>query len=135
MYTIICADNDASTIYGHVTMPDGWNAGTVTFELSVLQAADEQAAIQGDVDCQCRGDGEAISNTWSTSPIAIDDTTTGVNKVDTATSAAVTCAGTCAAGDQLVWRYQVDAEGTAATVATLHFLNMKMEFTKTIGDE
>jgi hypothetical protein len=55
------------------------------------------------------------------------------------TSAAVTPAGTCAAGDTLWWRWlacDVDAtptagctSSTAATIADLVFTNMKMEYT------
>jgi len=134
MFTIICADNDASTIYGHVVMPDGWDGGTVTFELSAIQTAADTNNLNADISAQCRGSGETVSNTWGTE-IAMDTAMTGSNAVDTVTSAAVTPAGTCAAGDNLWWRWQMDATGTDTAVATLHMIGMKMEFTKTIGDE
>lgn len=133
--TIICTDNDASTMYGHVTMPDGYNGGTVTFELSYIQTAADTSALNSDVCAMCRGTGDTVNSTWGTE-IAIDDAAvTGSNAIDTTTSAAVTPNGTCIAGDELFWRIQLDATGTTTAVATLHFTDVKMEFTKTIGDE
>lgn len=133
-YTIICADNDASTLYGHIIMPDSWDGGTVTFEHEYLQTAIDTGALNGDICCQCRGAAETPSSTWGTE-VAIDDAAvTGSNAVDHTTSGAVTCAGTCAGGDSLWWRYQVDATGTTTAVATLHNLGMKMEYTSNVGD-
>ena len=134
-YTIICTDNDASFMFGHVLMPDSWDAGTVSFSLEYLQTAADTDVLNADVECQCHGHGETVDNTWSTSPIAIDDAAvTGSNAVDVTDSAAVTCAGTCAAGDSLWWRIGVDAGGTTTGVATLHFLGVAMEYTSTVGD-
>ena len=133
-YTVICTDNDASTIYGHTVMPDSWNAGTVTFELVYLQTAADTAVLNADVAAQCHAAGETVNSTWGTE-IAIDDAAvTGSNGVDMTTSGAVTPAGTCAAGDALWWRIQLDATGTTTAVATLHFLGMKMEGTWGGGD-
>jgi hypothetical protein len=131
---IICQDSDSSTITGHVVMPDGWDAGTVTFELEYVQTAADTNVLNSDVACACRGVGETINNTWGTE-IAIDDAAvTGSNGVDQTTSAAVTCNGTCAAGDTMYFRWQMDAAGTTTAVATFNVLGMKMEFTKAIGD-
>lgn len=133
-YTIICTDNDASTIYGHIVMPDSWDGGTVTFELEYLQTAADTNALNGDISAQCRGAGEIPSSTWGTE-VAIDNAAvSGSNAVDHTTSAAVTPAGTCAGGDSLWWRYQVDATGTTTAMATLHFLGNKMEYTSNVGD-
>ncbi|MCK5606538.1 hypothetical protein KAR91_31840 [Candidatus Pacearchaeota archaeon] len=134
MYTIICTDNDASSMYGHVIMPDSWDAGTVTVELEYLQTAADTAVLNSDVAAQCRGATETPSSTWGTE-IAIDDAAvSGTNAVDHTTSAAVTPAGTCAAGDSFWWRIQLDATGTTTAVATLHFLGVKMEYTSNVGD-
>lgn len=133
-YTVICADNDASTIYGHVIMPDSWDGGTVTFELEYLQTAADTNALNADVCMQCRGAGETVNSTWGTE-VAIDDAgVTGSNVVDHTTSGAVTPNGTCAAGDTLYWRVQLDATGTTTAVATLHFLGAKIEYTSNVGD-
>jgi hypothetical protein len=131
IWTIICTDNDASTIYGSVKMPDSWDGGTVTFEHVYLQTAADTSALNGDIAAQCRGNGEAPSSTWGTE-VAIDDAgVTGSNQNDFTTSAAVTPAGTCAASDMLYWRYQLDATGTTTAVATLHHIGFKMEYSVT----
>ena len=138
-YTAICADNDASSLYGHVVMPDGFggsgaDAFTVTFELEYLQTAADTGALNSDITAMCRSAGDAVNSTWGTE-VAIDDAAvTGSNAVDHTTSAAVTPNGTCAAGDTLFWRWQMDAAGTTTAVATLHILGVKMEFTKVLGD-
>ena len=133
-YTAVCTDNDASTLYGHVVMPDGWDAGTVTFELAYLQTAADTSALNSDIAAQCHGAGETVDSTWGTE-VAIDDAAvTGSNAVDMTVSGAVAAAGTCAAGDALWWRWQLDATGTTTAVATLHFLGLKMEYTASSGD-
>jgi len=133
-YTAICADNDSSTLYGHIVMPDSWDAGTVTFELEYLQTAADTSALNSDIAAMCRGATETVNNTWG-SEVAIDDAAvTGSNAVDHTTSAAVTANGTCAGGDTLYFRWQLDATGTTTAVATLHILGMKMEYTSNIGD-
>jgi hypothetical protein len=130
IWTIICTDNDASTIYGSVKMPDSWDAGTVTFEHVYIQTAADTSALNGDIAAQCYANGEAVGSTWN--EVAIDDAgVTGSNKNDFTTSAAVTPAGTCAAGDMLYFRYQLDATGTTTAVATLHHVGFKMEYSVT----
>lgn len=134
LYTIICTDNDASTIYGHTSMPAGWDGNAVRFRHNYIQTAANTAALNGDIAAQCRGQGEAPSSTWGTE-VAIDDAVlTGSNGNDWTESADVTPAGTCAAGDMLYWRWQLDAAGTAAAVATLHTLGFLMEYTTNVGD-
>lgn len=131
LHTIICTDNDASSIYGQMLMPANWNAGTVTFTLVSVQTAADTNVMHSDITAQCRGNGETISSTWGTE-VAIDDAAVGGNSiVDLNTSAAVTPAGTCAAGDWLTFRWQLDATGTTTAVATYHILGFKMEYTVT----
>jgi hypothetical protein len=128
LWTIITTDNDAATIYCSVKMPDSWDAGTLTFTHSYIQTAADTSALNGDIAAQCRGNGEAPSSTWGTE-VAIDDAgVTGSNQNDFTTSAAVTPAGTCAAGDMLYIRYQLDATGTTTAVATLHHLGFLMKY-------
>ncbi len=134
LYTIICTDNDASLFGGSTVMPDGWNAGTVTFELSYIQTAANTSALNVDVSAQCHAPGETIDGTFGTE-VAIDDAAvSGSNKLDSTTSAAVTAAGTCAAGDILFWEMEVDATGTTTAMATLHFVGVKLEYTWTPDD-
>jgi len=133
-YSIICQDSDSSTIYGNTVMRDGWNAGTITFELEYVQTAADTGPLNSDITCACRGPGETINSTWGTE-IAIDDAAvTGSSGVDHTTSAAVTCNGPCAAGDTLYWRWQMDAAGTTTAVATLNILGVKAEYTAMLGD-
>lgn len=130
IWTIICADNAASTIFGSVKMPDNWDGGTVTFEHVYIQTAADTGVLNGDIACQARSNGVAPSSTWGTE-IAIDDAAvTGSNKNDFTTSAAVTCAGTPIAGDMLYWQYQLDTATTTA-VATFHHVGFKMEYSET----
>lgn len=127
-YTILCADNDASTIWGSAVMPDSWNGGTVTFELSYVQTAADTAVMNSDISAQCRPAGGTINSTFGTE-VAIDDAAvSGSNIVDMTTSGAVTPNGTCAGGDMLNFKWQLDAGGTTTAVATLHILGIKMEY-------
>jgi hypothetical protein len=132
LYTIICTDNAASIMNGSTVMPDGYNGGTVTFELSYIQTAADTGVMNADVSAQCRGATEAVS-TFGTE-VAIDDAAvSGSNKIDMTTSGAVTPSGTCAAGDFLAWQIALDTDTTSA-VATLHFVGVKMEYTWTPSD-
>jgi hypothetical protein len=131
IWTIICTDNDGSTIYGSVKLPDNYDGGTFTFDHVYIQTAANTGALNGDIAAQCRGNGEVPSSTWGTE-VAIDDAAVvGSNSNDMTTSAAVTAAGTCAAGDMLYWRYQVDATGTTTTAASLHHVGFRMEYSET----
>ena len=126
-WTFTCADNAASIFYGKVTMPDSWDAGTLTYELNVWHGTTETITFAGDFDCQCRGDGEVPSSTWGTVQAA-DVSITTANQVEHQTTAATTCTGTCAAGDQLFWRYVVDAATFSANAANTKVLGVKMEY-------
>jgi hypothetical protein len=135
MYTIVCTDNDAGMIGACIVMPDSWDAGTVTFEYTTIQTGAETLIVHGDMEVQCRGDGETVADTWS-AEVAMDDAAqVGSSGIDTIqTASAITPAGTCAAGDLLCWQYSVDATGTTATVATNNFIGFKMEYTSLVGD-
>ena len=62
-FAVICTDNDAATLYGHTTMPDGWDGGTLTFELVYLQTAADTSALNSDISAQCHGAGETVNST------------------------------------------------------------------------
>jgi hypothetical protein len=131
--TFICADNDGSSLYGEVAMPDAWDGGTVTFAHHYVQTAADTSALKGDIAASCRLAAATINNTWGTE-VAIDDAAvTGSNAMDITTSAAATPNGTCTAGSSrlLQFRYQLDATGTTTAVATLHHLGFKMEYSVT----
>ena len=133
MQTVICTDNDASVMQGHTTMPDGWDAGNLTFELAYIQTAANTAALEWDIYVQCRGAAETVNNTWETAVNVIDAGVTGSNGIDHTTSGNVTCASD-AAGDELYWKIEIDASGTGTAMATVHFTGVKMEYTSNVGD-
>lgn len=131
--TIICADNDASIMTGTHMMPDGWDAGTVTFEIVYIQDAADTGVLNADVSGRCVGTGETPQAYGS--EVAIDDAAvTGTDAMDATTSAAVTLAGTCAAGDLVQFQVALDATGTTTAVATLNFVGVKMEYSTTYSD-
>jgi hypothetical protein len=131
-YTVICTENDAASMYGKVKMPTSWDGGTITLTASYIQTAADTGSMKLDVTAQCRGNGEAPSSTWGTEQDLDDAAVTGSNQNDFTTSPAITPAGTCAGGDMLYIRAQVDATGNPTTAAaTLHFLGFTMEYTIT----
>lgn len=128
VWSIICADNAASTIYGSVRMPDSWDGGTVTFTHVYQQTAADTGILNGDISCQARSNGEAPSSTYGTAQALDDAAVVGSGSNDMTTSAAVTCAGTgVAGGDMLYFKYVLDTATTSA-VATLHHLGFNLEY-------
>lgn len=127
-FTIICTDNDASTIYGKIKMNSDYSGGPVYFTHEYLQTAADTNVLNGDIAAQCRGNGVVVNSTWGTE-VAIDDAAvTGSSKNDFTTSGAVTPNGTCTGAPVIYWRYQLDATGTTTAVATLHHLGFTMEY-------
>lgn len=121
-----CADNDASTLYGSTPMPAHWNGGFVTFSLYGVQLAAEVATVAGDLTVVCRGEGIAFDGYGTET--ALDVTTNGSAKLDVSTTLPFSPDGSCAAGDELAWRWQIDATGTDATMLTYLITGFRMEF-------
>lgn len=130
-WTIVCADNDSSTIYGEVEMPDSWDGGTVTLMGTFIQTAANTSAINADIAMACRVNGDTVNNTWGTEiPMDIANLG-GSNKINTATTSAITPNGTCTgAGTMLQFRYQVDAAGSTTAMGTLHHLGFKLTYSE-----
>lgn len=124
--TIQCADNDASSIYGWTILSDAYEGGTLQFEIAFTQTGINFGAFDGDVAAQCYSSGETIGSTWGAESAIDSAGFLGFSAFQTATSGDVTPAGSCAAGDALFWRWQMDAAGTTTAVATLHILGMKL---------
>jgi len=135
-YTIICTENDSSRMHGMAVMPDSWDGGTVTFEVSYVQTAADNGSVALEIAAACRGTGETVNGTYGTEVDVDDAAVTGNSAVDTTTSSAVTPNGTCAAGDLLYWYLDIDATDNPTTAAaTLHFLGVKMEYsTSSLSD-
>ena len=113
---IECADNAASAFYGD-TLDEEYSGGTLVF---TLQAVNENAAPSGALDfdfsCQCRGDSDAVNATWGTAANASITFNTQYD-LEHGDTAAVTCDGTCAAGDTVFWRAVMDDTATTTQVA------------------
>jgi hypothetical protein len=112
-------------------MPDGWDGGTVTFELTLFHGTTESITFAGDFSAQCHAAGEVLDSSWGTAAAA-DVSITTANQQVNATTAAVTPTGTCAAGDLLAWRYVVDAANFSANAANSKVLGVKMEYTRSL---
>lgn len=127
LYTIICADNSSSIIYGSFQSPNNWDAGTLIFEQVVVQTAADTNALNADISAQCKGTTETVNSTYGTA-IAMDGSMTGSNANNMITSAAVTPNGTCAAGDMVYFKYVVDSVGTTTAMATTHTLGFTVRY-------
>lgn len=130
VYTMICGSGANGDMDFDAVMPMDWDGGTLVFEPSYTQTAANTSAMNSDIKAQCRGAGETPSSTWGTA-VAIDDAAvTGSNAEDKTASAAVTPAGTCAAGDHLFVRYTLDVTGTTTPEATLNFYGVGVYYSK-----
>jgi hypothetical protein len=133
---IACTDNDAAVISGDVVMPDSWDGGTVTFEVTVGQTGASTGAWEMDFEGQCIGSDEAFLAFAGTGEQPAAITLTADDDMLQATTAAVTLNGTtCAGGDILIWQGAIDATASAASIETLaEVVGVKMEYTSNIGD-
>lgn len=131
LFTILCADSDNSRMYGSVTMPDGWDGGTLTFQALVVQTAADTNVIEYQVAAQCKGDTESLVATSSYgTEVVWTDTMSGSGKANFSTSGAVTPSGTCAAGDFLAFYIDIGATNTTTAMATAHIVGFKMEYAR-----
>lgn len=137
-WEVSCADADTAQAYGKTKMPNGWDAGAVQFALNVHHAVSEVITCLYDVTCQCVGDGEAMNTTFTTEAAATEisiTTAATADQMQTAEqSGAITCTGTCAAGDMLRWELEVDATGSGANCANTNLLSLRMEYVSNVGD-
>ena len=129
IWTIICTENDASTMYWSFKTPDNWDSGTFTVDHVYIQTAADTGSMLGELSAQCRGNGEVVNNTFG-SVVELDDAAvTGSSKNDMITSTAITADGTCAAGDMVYFRWQYDATGNPTTAAaTLNHVGFRVEY-------
>lgn len=132
LWTIICADNDSSRMHFSLVMPDSYDGGTVTLEALAIQTAASAGVIEYQAAMQCKGDTEALVATASYgTEIIWTDTMTGSSGSNRSTSAAITPAGTCAAGDFVAGYVDIGATNTTTAMATVHIVGFKMEYSST----
>lgn len=130
VYTMICGSSANGDMDFDVVMPMEWDGGAVIFEASYTQTAANTSAMNSDIKAQCRAAGETPSSTWGTTVPIDDAAVTGSSAEDKTASAAVTPAGTCAAGDHLFVRYTLDVTGTTTPEATLNFYGIGVYYSK-----
>lgn len=121
--TIDCADNDAGRIGGYYVMPDNWDGGTFTMELDLIMAnANPDGFYGGNVVAQCRGDSEAVNNTWGTAALLADlsGAVTVQWDVFNVVSGPVTpnCTTSCQVGDTCFFQFQALAASITNTNPT-----------------
>lgn len=134
LQTVICTDDDLSVFEGFTRMPKGWNGQPLTFDLSYVQTADDQAGFSANVSAQCCESRVGLVDNGFGAEVDLDDgSVTGLNRIDTITSGPVTASGTCSGGDYLFWQIEVDADDTTTAMATLNIIGVEMKY-KTFGD-
>jgi hypothetical protein len=108
------ADFDAGTteyIQWSVVMPSDWDGGTVTAQFYWLADTTEAGYVDWGFQGRSYGDGEAIAQDWGTARY-VTDINTGHEQLNiSSTTAAVTLAGTPAAGEMVQFRGFRDAGG------------------------
>jgi hypothetical protein len=128
---IICADNDASIIYWDMAMPDNWDASSIVVRVQLVSDnadPDADGDIDADLTALCRGNDEAIDNTWA-SEVAFDTDFDGLAQWDQISdTATITPNGTLNSGDHCYFRYAVDAAGTDATMTDVFYLGMEVGY-------
>jgi hypothetical protein len=134
--SVACSDSATATISGSTVMPDGWNASTVTFELTVGQIAASTGTYAIHFEGQCIGSDEPFLAFAGTGEQIITITLTADDDTLQGTTPAVTLNGTtCAAGDVLVWRGAIHDTTSTTSLETLAVVvGVKMEYTSTVGD-
>lgn len=129
--SIVCADNAASAFYGDMGLPDNYDGGTITVKLHAHRATGS-GTLTFNFSAQCRGADEVPSSTWG-SAVAVSITFDLANELEQVESAAITPAGTCAAGDHLFFRAVMNA--TATDVADANIVGVSVGFAVSDLDE
>lgn len=130
---ILCADNDAGFVEGVFVTPDSWDAGTVTFEVTLIQTGATTDAWEMDFEAICTGTGEDAVAYDASDEEPVQITLVADDDVLQDTTDAVTPIGTCVAGDVLAWRGAMDATASGGTL-TAEIVAIKMEYTSLVGD-
>ena len=127
---MICGSSANGDMDFDVVMPMDWDGTDLIFEATYRQTAANTSAMNSDIKAQCRGAGETPSSTWGTAVPIDDAAVSGSSIEDKTASAAVTPAGTCAAGDHLFVRHTLDVTGTTTPEATLWFEGVGVYYTR-----
>ncbi len=131
---------DGADSYGfvRVTMPDGWNGGTVTAEVewtpTVGGGSASAETVAFDIDMISQGNDEAIDVAFGAA-VQIDDVvlSTVLDIHHSPVSGAITAAGTPAGGETLVIRIMRD-ESQSNIVGGIDVLSVKIRYVATVSD-
>ena len=134
--TIACNDSDSGYFEGSTTMPDSWDGGTVDIELQLAQILASTGGFDVDFEVTCVSAGDNYVAFDDANLIAADTTLVADDDSFQTAADTITVNGTtCAGGDHLAWRGDVDAGGSATSVETLVVVvGVKMEYTSNVGD-
>lgn len=113
-----------------VVMPDGWDAGTVTFK-AIWTTTASSGVVVWELQGRSYDDDDAIDQTWG-SAIEVSDTVVGAADIhETGESAAVTLAGTPAAGEYCHFRIARDPANASDTLAAdARLLGVRIEWVR-----
>lgn len=138
---ITCGDNDAHGFHRGLVMPDSWDGGTITVELTLINVnASPANNYEIDFSGECDRTATTIATTIATTgeqPALVDfdagqscgGGACAQNALVQVMTAAITLNGSCVGGDLLRLQGQVDATNTTtAQVADVKVLGIKMEY-------
>lgn len=117
--------DDGTDEYAHfqIAMPKSWNEGTITFRVFWTSTGSDTDGVSWALQGLAAGDGDPIDASWGTAVVVDDAIDSAAGDVlVSGTSAAVTIAGTPAAGDLCFFRLfrdVSDANDTATEDAKL----------------
>jgi hypothetical protein len=115
----VTLDCDGATQEGmqHITpqMPKSWNEGTVTARISWTNASGTGDVIWL-VSCAAVSDDDVMNASFGTEVSVTDSVTAAADLMITPVTGAITCGGTPAEGDLIVWRIQRDADAAGDTL-------------------
>jgi hypothetical protein len=121
---ITCGTINASAALrtSQLHMPDDWDGGPIRVQVAWSDPDGASALAAGDIVAQCRGNGEAWGNNWS-SVAAVDTTLATANALTwSPLTAAVTPAGTCSPRPRTLWlEWRMDAGNFAAAATNARF--------------
>ncbi len=106
----------------HLTMPENWDAGTITAAVQWTGTTQENGTVVWGVQCMTITDDDVLDTAFGTAVTVSDDITVTGDLQETAETSAITCSGSPAAGHELwgqVYRDPDNASDDATNVAAM----------------
>lgn len=132
----LCADNAAGRLAGTFWLPAAYDPNTeMVFTLAAVNNSTNAGVLGFDFTCLCAGNLDTIDAANFPSAVNLDLSFDGTQSELISTvlgSASITCGGTCAVGDLVVWRAAVDNTATTITTPTdVKLLTLQLEADQT----